>query len=72
MQYIHHLHLRVCANTYAHTDLNSIAGIANYYGTHVVQNRRCALQENLVSKQITLYDQETIDQYVVDYKVLTV
>ena len=32
----------------------------------------CALQENVVSKQLTLYDQETTDQYVVDYKVLTV
>ena len=46
---------------------------ANYYGTHVVQNKKCcALQENVVSKQLTLYDQETTDQYVVDYKVLTV
>ena len=33
----------------------------------------CALQENVVSKQLTLYDQETTDQYVVDYtKFLTV
>ena len=32
----------------------------------------CALQENIVSKQLTLYDQETSDQYVVDCKVLTV
>ena len=32
----------------------------------------CALQENVVSKQPTLYDQETTDQYVVDCKVLTV
>ncbi|KAL5509705.1 hypothetical protein EMCRGX_G005121 [Ephydatia muelleri] len=32
----------------------------------------CTLQENVVSKQLTLYDQETTDQYVVDYKVLTV
>ena len=30
------------------------------------------LQENVVSKQLTLYDQETTDQYVVDCKVLTV
>ena len=30
-----------------------------------------ALQENVVSKQLILYDQETTDQYVVvDYKVL--
>ena len=65
-------HLRVCANTYAHTDLNSFVGKANNYCTHVVQNTRCALQENLVSKQLTLYDQETTDQYVVDYKVLNV
>ena len=70
MQYIHHL--RVCANTYAPTDLNSFAGKANYYSTHVLQNKRCALQENLVSKQLTLFDQETTDQYVVDCKVLTV
>ena len=28
------------------------------------------LQENVVSKQLTLYDQEITDQYVVDYKVL--
>ena len=35
-----------------------------------MQNKKCcALQENVVSKQLTLYDQETIDQYVVDYKV---
>ena len=72
MQYIHHLHLRVCANTYAHTDLYSFDGIANYYGTHVVHNNCCALHENVVSKQITLYDQEISDQYVVGYKVLTV
>ena len=26
----------------------------------------------MVSKQLTLYDQETTDPYVVDYKVLTV
>ena len=32
---------------------------------------RCTLQENVVRKQLTLYDQETTDQYVVDYKVLT-
>ena len=30
------------------------------------------VQNNLVSKQLTLYDQETSDQYVVDYKVLIV
>ena len=70
MQRMHHL--RVCANTYAPTDLNSFAGKDNYYNTHVVQNKRCALQKNLVYKQLTLYDQETTDQYVVDYKVLTV
>ena len=53
---------------------NSFAGKANYYGTHVVPKKKkcCALQENVVSKQLTLYDQETTDQYVVDYKVLTV
>ena len=28
----------------------------------------CALQENVVSKQLTLYDQERTDQYVVDCK----
>ena len=28
--------------------------------------------ENVVSKQLALHDQETTDQYVVDYKVLTV
>ena len=32
----------------------------------------CALQENVVCKQLTLYDQETTDQYVVDCKMLTV
>ena len=36
------------------TDLNSYTGKADYYGTHVVQNKCCALQENLVSKQLTL------------------
>ena len=30
------------------------------------------LQENVVSKQLALHDQETTDQYVVDCKVLTV
>ena len=30
-------------------------------------NKCCALQENVVSKQHTLFDQETTDQYVVDY-----
>ena len=51
---------------------NSFAGKANYYGTHVVQKKTCCvLQENVVSKQLTLYDQETTDQYVVDCKVLT-
>ena len=46
---------------------------ANYNGIHVVQKKKCcALQENVVFKQLTLYDQETSDQYVVDYKVLTV
>ena len=48
-------------------------GKANYYGTYVVQKKKCcALQENVVSKQLTVYDQETTDQYVVDCKVLTV
>ena len=32
----------------------------------------CSLQENVVSKQLTLYDQTTKDQYVVDYKLLNV
>ena len=51
---------------------NSFAGKANYYSTHVVQKKKCcALQENVVSKQLTLYDEETTDQYVVDCKVLT-
>ena len=59
-------------NTYVPTDLSSFAGKANYYSTHVVQKKCCALQENVVSKQLILYDQETTDQYVVDYKVLTV
>ena len=49
---------------------NSFTGKANY---HVVQKKKCCvLQENVVSKQLTLYDQETTDQYVVDCKVLTV
>ena len=43
---------------------------ANYDGIHVVQNKCCMLQENVVSKQLTPYDQETTDQYVVDCKVL--
>ena len=53
---------------------NSFTGKANYYSTHVVQQKKkcCALQENVVSKRLTLYDQETTDQCVVDCKVLTV
>ena len=48
-------------------------GKANYNGTCVMQNKKCcALQENVVRKQFTIYDQETTDKYVVDYKVLTV
>ena len=40
-------------------DFNSFVGKANYYGTHVVQDKKCcALQENVVSNQLTLYDQE--------------
>ena len=38
----------------------SFAGKANYYSTH--KKKCCALQENVVSKQLTLYDQETTDQ----------
>ena len=52
--------------------INSFVGKANYYGTHVHNKKCCALQEKVVSKQLTLYDQETTDQYVVDYEVLTV
>ena len=52
--------------------VNSFAGKVNYCGTHVVRNKLSALQENVVCKQLTLYDQETTDQCVVDYKVLTV
>ena len=53
--------------------VNSFMGKANYYGTHVVQNKKCCvLRENVISKQLTLYDQETTGQYAVDYKVLTV
>ena len=51
---------------------NSFAGKANYDGIHVVQNKCCMLRENVVSKQLTPYDQETTDQYVADYKVLPV
>ena len=46
---------------------NSFAGKANYYGTHVVQKKVLCV----AGKQLTLYDQETTDQYVVDCKVLT-
>ena len=67
-----HTSSEVCANAYLPTDLNSFVDKANYYSTHVVQNKHCALQENIVSKQLILYDQETTDQYAVDYKVLTV
>ena len=49
----------------------SFAGKANYYGIHVVQKKK-VLRVAVVSKQLTLYDQKTTDQYVVDYKVLTV
>ena len=52
--------------------LNSFVGKANYYGTHVVQNKVLCVAGNVVIKQLTLYDRETTDQYVVDYKVLTV
>ena len=52
--------------------LDSFAGKANYYGTCCAKKKCCALQENVVSKQLTLYDQETTDQYVVDCKVSTV
>ena len=38
-----------------HVNINSYAGKANYYGTHVVQNKCCALQENAVSKQLALH-----------------
>ena len=34
--------------------VNSFVGKANYYGTHVMQNKCCALQENVVSKQLIL------------------
>ena len=51
-------------------DINSFMDKANYYGIHVVHHKKCcALQENVVNKQLILYDQETSDQYVVDYKV---
>ena len=40
--------------------------------TCCAKKKCCALQENVVSKQLTLYDQETTDQYVVDCKVSTV
>ena len=50
-----------------------LTGKANYYGKHVMQNKSVVLlQENIVSKQLALYDQETTDQYVVDCKVVTV
>ena len=61
--------------TYPQRCNNSFTGRANYDGTHVVPKKKkkvVALQENVVSKQLTLYDQETTDQYVVDCKVLTV
>ena len=45
-------------------NVNSFADKANYYGTHVLQKKKCcALQENVVW--------QTTDQYVVVCKVLT-
>ena len=39
----------------------AFVGKANYYGTRVVQNKKCCvLQENIVSKLLTLYDQEQL------------
>ena len=36
--------------------INSLTGKANYYSTHVLQKKNCcALQENVVSKQLTQY-----------------
>ena len=32
----------------------------------MLKKKCCALQENIVSKQLALSDQETTDQYVVD------
>ena len=43
---------------------NSFVGKANYYGTHAMQNKRSMLHS--VCKQLTLYDQDTTGQYVVD------
>ena len=43
--------------------MNSFVGKTNCYSKML-----CVA----VSKQLTLYDQETTDQYVVDYEVLTV
>ena len=45
-------------------------GKANYYGTIVVQNKVLCMQENVVIKQLTLYDQETLINMVHYYKVL--
>ena len=54
---------------------NSFAGRANYYTVHMLCKKKKVLRvagKRIVSKQLTLYDQETTDQYVVDCKVLTV
>ena len=51
---------------------NNLLTISWAKPTCCAKKKCCALQENVVSKQLTLYDQETTDQYVVDCKVLTV
>ena len=66
------IYIRFHCSTDAQEHVHSFTGKANYYVTHVVQKKKCCvLQENVVSKQLTLYDQETTDQYVVVCKVLT-
>ena len=60
-----HLQVYVCSIVYLYLGslINSFVGKANYYGTHVVQNKRCTLQENVVSKQLALhvYDKQLIN-----------
>ena len=51
---------------------NNLLTISWARPTCCVKKKCCALQENVVFKQLTLYDQETTDQYVVDCKVLIV
>ena len=49
------IYIRFHCSTDAPQHVNSFTGKANYYVTHVVQKIKCCvLQENVVSKQLTL------------------